>query len=65
MIKNLKAIGRELEVKNGDSGRERRFERVSISDGVVSRGRRKRSVLQVERKHGRWEDPGAFRKRRK
>lgn len=51
MMKNLKAIGRELEDRNGDSGRERRFEGVSISDGVVSRGRRKRSVLQVERKH--------------
>lgn len=65
MMKNLKAIGRELEDKDGDSGRERRFERVSISDGVVSRGRRKRSVLQVERKQSGWEDPGAFGKRRK
>lgn len=32
---------------------ERRFERVNISDRVVSRGRRKQSVLQVERKHSR------------
>lgn len=51
MMKNLEAIERELEDENGDSGRERRFDRINISDGVVSRGGRKRSVLQVERKH--------------
>lgn len=34
MMKNLKALERELEDENGDSGRERRFERINISDGL-------------------------------
>ena len=54
--------GDKLEDENGDSGRERRFDRSNISDGVVSRGGRKQSVLQVERKHSGEGRPRAFRR---